>query len=74
MGITVRDAVTNVDLTHATFVMADNPNEVLPVVRAQLSYQYAGNYLGGYQVFTGVLLSKEPYILSKKIKIRSNEP
>jgi len=63
-----------VDLTYSTFVMADNPNEVLPVDRAQLSYQYAGNYLGGYQVFAGVLLSKEPYILSKQFKIRSNQP
>jgi len=53
IGITVRDAVTNVELTYAQFSVLDKPNDVMSVGAATLVYQYEGSYLGGYQVLTG---------------------
>jgi hypothetical protein len=51
VGITVRDAVTNADLEPLQAEFSINYEGRRPVRFAQLRYEYAGSYSGGYQVF-----------------------
>ena len=51
VGITVRDAVTNADLEPLLAEFSINYEARRPVGVAQLRYEYAGSYSGGYQAF-----------------------